>query len=91
MHIYIYIYKIYSISWLCWVFVAARAFSYHGEWGLHCGAWALGTGLQFQHRGFSVWHMQLRCSAACGIFLDKDQTGVPCIARWIFKHCCCCS
>ena len=26
------------------------------------------------------------CPKACGILLDRDQTHVPCIGRWILNH-----
>ena len=58
----LFIFKIYFvIFWLCWVFIAVRAFSSCGEWGLlssgsvkafHCTgfscgrAWTLGSWLQ---------------------------------------------
>ena len=28
----------------------------------------------------------LSCSVACGIFLDRDQTRVSCVGRWILYH-----
>ena len=63
--------------WLCWVFVAARAFSSCGEWGILfvavgrlltavaccCGAWALGTwaSVVVAHRLSSCGTWALEC------------------------------
>ena len=70
--------------WLCWVFIAVRAFPSYGEQGLlsscgprashHCGfsgckAQALG------HSGFSSCGSQ-----ACGIFLDQGSN--QCLLYW---------
>ena len=44
--------------------------------------WPLDSGPLVQY-----WrHTGLSCPAACGIFLDQDQTYVPCIGRQILNH-----
>ena len=53
--------------------VAARGLSSYGSRALEC-------------RLSSCVH-GLSCSAACGIFLDRARTCVPCIGRQIFNHC----
>ena len=83
LKIYIFIYFILFIYfWLCWVFVAARAFL----WLWQVGA-TLCCGVQASHCGdFSCCRAQalgawvsvvvahrLSCSVACGIFLDQGS------------------
>ena len=58
---------------LFWYFITVH-------WASGCRAQALG------HVGSILAVHGLRCSTACGIFLDQDQTSVLCIARWIFDH-----
>ena len=69
---------------LCWVFTAVQASSSHGEQGLlsSCGARCLGT-----VAGSVVMAHRVSCSAACRIFLTRDQTPVPCAGRQIPTHC----
>ena len=64
--------------WLCWVSIAAWAFSRSGEWCLlsRCGAWApllLEHGLQGE--GSVALAHGLSCSMACGIF--RGQRSKP--------------
>ena len=82
---------------LCWVFIAAQAFSGCGEWGLlpswgvwasycggfsHCGVWALGN------TGSRIAAYRLSCCMASGIFLDQGLNLCPlhCIGRQILNH-----
>ena len=65
-----------------------EAFSSHSMWASHCGgfsccrAQALGT-----HGWTSIVEVHRLCwPVACEIFWTRDQTGVPCIARWILNH-----
>ena len=47
-----------------------------------CGAQAIGV------RASEVAAHRFSCPAACGIFLDKDQTCVPCVIHWTTKEVC---
>ena len=93
-----FIYYYLFIYWLCWVF---EAFSSWGEWGVlsSSGTWASQCGgfyccgaQALRHKGFSSCGSLAQfvapgfsCSVACGIFLTRDQTHVPWIARQILS------
>ena len=82
------------LFWLRWVFILCGLSLVLQREGtsLHrsgfCGAQALGApasgvvalGRWSMQASVAVLHA-LSCSVACGIFLDRDRTHVPCIAR----------
>ena len=49
----------------------------------HCGGFSCGG---FKCAGSGVVVQGFSCSVACGIFLDRNRTRVPCIGRWILNH-----
>ena len=66
--------------WLCWIFIAARAFSLVAVLRLliavtsRCRAWTLGM-----QNSVVVVH-GLSCSAACGVFPNQGLS--PCLLHW---------
>ena len=92
-HFYFLILFIYF--WLCWIFIAAQAFSSCGKkgplsscsvWTSPCGsfscwgAWVLG-----RVDSVAVVH-RICCCAVCGIFPTSHLTSVPCIGMWLLNR-----
>ena len=90
-----------TLSTLNYIFMAAlglrccmRAFSSCSVQASHCSGVSCCRAQALGHAGFrscSVWAQQLWCMGLValshvGSSRTSDQTGVPCIARWILNH-----
>ena len=86
--IYVFIY-----FWLCWVFVAMQGLSLIADYrsysvavqGLLITVASLVVEQGLQSTGSGVVEHELSCPAACEVF-PRDQSHVPCIARWILNQ-----
>ena len=93
---------IYLTFWLWWIFIAVYGLSLvaesRGYSSLGCVGFSFPRLLWLQSTGFSscsswalgswavLWSVGLVVLQHVGSSWTKDQTGVPCIARWILNH-----